>query len=233
MSKIEVINEKNFVSKKIDDLKCPICGEPTRVYMGNARKDKLCAKHANMLKNGDIVINDEGLFIEKTTNKVLNKDYKKEEQAKENKEYKVVKCIACGRETKPGFFFCPSCFAKYNNKELLVKIKNCKEIEILDESYEGHYMCDDGHIVKSKSERDIDNYLFENGIPHAYERSFIPESDPTVTLKPDFILPNYNNSGKDVIIEQILLNPYLFNSFINACFFSKFLYKYSDPLILR
>lgn len=29
-----------------DELKCPICGNPTRVYMGNARKDGLCAKHA-------------------------------------------------------------------------------------------------------------------------------------------------------------------------------------------
>lgn len=184
----------------MEELKCPICGEPTRVYMGNARKDKLCGKHADMLKNGEIIINDEGLFVDKKTNKVLNKDYKKKEESKEVKG--IVKCIACGRETKPGYFFCPACYAKYNNKELLVKINNCKDIEILDESYEGHYTCDDGHIVKSKSERDIDNYLFEHGIPHAYERAFIPESDPSIILKPDFTLPNYNGSGKDVILEH-------------------------------
>ena len=184
----------------MEELKCPICGEPTRVYMGNARKDMLCGKHADMFKNGEIIINDEGLFVDKKTNKVLNKDYKKKEESKEVKG--IVKCIACGRETKPGFFFCPACYAKYNNKELLVKINNCKDIEILDESYEGHYTCDDGHIVKSKSERDIDNYLFEHGIPHAYERAFIPESDPSIILKPDFTLPNYNGSGKDVILEH-------------------------------
>lgn len=34
----------------MEELKCPICGEATRVYMGNARKDKLCGKHADMLK---------------------------------------------------------------------------------------------------------------------------------------------------------------------------------------
>ena len=175
--------------------KCPICGEPTRVYMGNARKDGLCGKHADMLKKGDIIVNEEGLFVDKKTNKVLNKDYKPQEVKQEFKG--VVKCIACGRETKPGFFFCPACYAKYNNKELLVKIKNCKDIEILDESYEGHYTCDDGHIVKSKSERDIDNYLFEQGIPHAYERAFIPDSDPSIILRPDFTLPNYNGTGKD------------------------------------
>lgn len=187
----------------MEELKCPICGEQTRVYMGNARKDKLCGKHADMLKKGDIIVNEEGLFVDTKTNKVLNKDYKPKEEKNDKHESKgIVRCIACGRETKPGFFFCPTCYGKYNNKELLVKINNCKDIEILDESYEGHYTCDDGHIVKSKSERDIDNYLFENGIPHAYERAFIPESDPSIVLKPDFTLPNYNGSGKDVIVEH-------------------------------
>ena len=59
-----------------EELKCPICGEPTRVYMGNARKDKLCAKHADELKAGKIELNDKGLFVEPKTGKVLNKDYK-------------------------------------------------------------------------------------------------------------------------------------------------------------
>lgn len=185
----------------MEELKCPICKEQTRVYMGNARKDRLCGRHADMLKNGDIFINEEGLFVDKKTGKILNKDYQPKEANKEETKG-IVRCIACGRETKPGYFFCPSCYGKYNNKELLVKINNCKDIEILDESYEGHYTCDDGHIVKSKSERDIDNYLFENCIPHAYERAFMPESDPSVVLRPDFTLPNYNGSGKDVIIEH-------------------------------
>ena len=39
------------------DLICPICGEPTYlVYGKNPRKDRLCGKHATMLKNGEIVI---------------------------------------------------------------------------------------------------------------------------------------------------------------------------------
>ena len=183
----------------MEELKCPICGEPTRVYMGNARKDKLCGKHADMLKKGDIIINEEGLLVDAKTNKILNSDYK---QNKDIEHVGKVRCIACGKEVEPGFLFCKSCYAQYVNKELLVKISKCREVEILDESYEGHYTCDDGHIVKSKSERDIDNYLFENGIPHAYERAYIPTSDPTITLKPDFTLPNFNGSGKDVIIEH-------------------------------
>ena len=37
-----------------DESLCPICGGPTSVYMGNARKDGLCRTHAKMLKNGEI-----------------------------------------------------------------------------------------------------------------------------------------------------------------------------------
>ena len=56
-------------------LLCPICGQPTRVYMGNARKDLLCGKHAEALKAGKIDVNEKGLFIDKETGKVLNMDY--------------------------------------------------------------------------------------------------------------------------------------------------------------
>ena len=58
-----------------EKLVCPICGQPTRVYMGHARKDLLCAKHADELKAEKIEINDKGLFIDKASGKILNKDY--------------------------------------------------------------------------------------------------------------------------------------------------------------
>lgn len=51
--------------------------------MGNARKDRLCAKHADELKNGRIIINDEGLFVEPKTGKILNKDHKEPKKEKE------------------------------------------------------------------------------------------------------------------------------------------------------
>ena len=35
-----------------EKLVCPICGKPTSVYMGNARNDRLCRKHAKDLKEG-------------------------------------------------------------------------------------------------------------------------------------------------------------------------------------
>lgn len=183
-----------------EELKCPICGEPTRVYMGNARKDLLCAKHADMLKAGKIETNKNGLFVDKETSKILNKDYV--EPVTEPKEQKgIVKCIACGKETKAGFLFCPSCYKKYVDKKLLVEITNCRDITILDDSYEGKFTCTDGHIVKSKSEMIIDNWLFDHSIPHAYEKKLPIDADESHDLHPDFCLPAYNGNQDDVYIE--------------------------------
>ena len=185
------------------ELKCPICGEPTKVRIGIARKDNLCAKHANMLKAKEISINEEGLFIDTKTKKVLNKDYIEKEQVNNQENNDISRCAVCGKETtKPGYYFCPSCFGTYNKKELWVQFKHCKPTGRISESYEGRYKCEDGHIVKSKSERAIDNYLFENGIPHAYEREYISKNDKSKVLCPDFTLVNYKNSGKDVFIEH-------------------------------
>ena len=91
-----------------EELKCPICGKPTRVYMGNARKDRLCAKHADELKIEKIKINENGLFIDVNTKHILNMDYK-EQKNEINEQKGIVKCIACGKETKPGHLFCPLC----------------------------------------------------------------------------------------------------------------------------
>ncbi len=185
------------------DFICPICDNRTRVYMGNARKDGLCGKHADMLKNGEIIVTEKGMFLEAKTNKILNKDYK-EENLDNEKEYQngIVKCIGCGTYTKNGHLFCIDCYKKYKDKQLLVKITKCCEVHILDESYEGVYKCKDGHIVKSKSEREIDNYLFDHNIPHAYEKVVSIDGDSKHDLHPDFCLPNFLGNGKDVYIEH-------------------------------
>ncbi len=111
------------------------------------------------------------------------------------------KCITCGKQTE-GLLFCPACYHKFKDKELLFKITNCTNVELLDEDYEGRYTCKDGHIVKSKSERDIDNYLFEHGISHAYERELPYGASEKEVLHPDFFLPNYLGEGLHVYIEH-------------------------------
>lgn len=174
----------------MDNLKCPICGEPTRVYMGNARKDRLCGKHADMLKAGELVLDEKGKFV-------LPKD---EEETGKSTDVSDLTCIICG-EPSNGKHFCIKCYKRYKDKVVLLKVHKCEfpTGEPLDESYEGVYECEDGHIVKSISEQVIDDWLCEQGIFHAYEAPLdIGEEKP---LKPDFCLKNYLGKGEDVYIE--------------------------------
>ena len=80
-----------------EKLICPICGEPTRVYMGNARKDRLCGTHADMLKNGELVLTDKGQYV-----KAGEKELPKDEHSSD------LTCIICG-EPSNGKHFCLKC----------------------------------------------------------------------------------------------------------------------------
>ena len=104
---------------KIIENKCPICGEQTSVYMGKARKDKLCRKHGMMKNAGEIIMNEEALFIEVSTGKVLNtiQETKNENNVSEND----LTCIICG-EPSNGKHFCLNCYSKYKNKAIDLKI---------------------------------------------------------------------------------------------------------------
>ena len=178
---------------------CPICGEHTNCYMGKFRKDGLCRKHAAILKNGEIEqCSDCGKWKktgEECECKITNKAKKESKIINNEEEQEIKKCLLCGKESG-NYLFCKSCFSQHHGKTLLFKItcdKNQK-LELLNESYEGLYVCKDGHIVKSKSERDIDNYLFEHKIAHAYEKALPINGE---IFKPDFYLKDL-----DVYIEH-------------------------------
>ena len=186
------------------ELTCPICGKETyKVYGKYPRKDNLCKECSQKLFNGEIEqCKDCGKW-----NKTGSKCYCKRE--KENSKENVIvispenksRCITCGKKTD-GLLFCSKCYSKYNKKELLFRITGCSSVELLDEDYEGRYTCKDGHVVKSKSEREIDNFLFERGISHAYEKELPYGKNEKETLHPDFYLPNYLGLGKHVYIEH-------------------------------
>lgn len=188
-----------------EELKCPICGEPTNVYMGNARKDKLCYKHGRMANKEEIKINENGEYVNVATGEILNPkqvekpkfEFSQEDSPKVIKFDSGIKCITCGYETN-GKLFCTRCYKKYHDKEILIKIKNCIEIEPLDESYEGNYVCDDGHIVKSMAERDIDDYLFDKQLRHAYEPELRlkDKNGKFITIHPDFCVFDKNDKEK-------------------------------------
>lgn len=167
-----------------ENLVCPICGEPTRVYMGNARKDRLCGKHADMLKAGELVLDDKGQFVNP---KVTMKETPKEEITSD------LTCIICG-EPSNGKHFCYDCYTKYKDRAIDIRLKNLKFDCMLDEYGNLKFKCEDGRFVRSKSEKIISDFLFKYGIRTIYEKAvyYYPNENETITLHPDFYLPDYD-----------------------------------------
>ena len=85
---------------------CPICGEPTNVYMGKARKDGLCRKHGMQANKGELVkCTDCGKWNEKD---VICECKKKEESKLESNDFteqKENKCLLCDNDSGK-FLFC-------------------------------------------------------------------------------------------------------------------------------
>lgn len=172
---------------------CPICGEPTSVYMGNARKDGLCRKHGMQANKGEIIqCPDCG-----TWNKVDEKCTCTTKRQKPEKTTMVattandLTCIICG-EPSNGKHFCYDCWAKYKEKSIDIRITNCKDVKILDQYGNLTIECDDGRKVRSRAEALISNFFYNNKIRSVYERTIYYEEDgEDKTLHPDFYLPDY------------------------------------------
>ena len=188
----------------MDELKCPICGEPTFVYYGNARKDRLCKKHASDLRAG-LIAQCEKCGEWREADKPCPKCNPAKEaptKVEQAQDAPKITCLLCGADSN-GYHFCKSCYRKYSKKELLIKIVECVSpcAEIMSETYanEKIYRCTDGHVVKSQAEREIDSWLYKNRIIHAYEKPLdVGETKP---LHPDFFLEDYLGTGKSVFIE--------------------------------
>ena len=164
----------------MDELKCPICGEATRVYMGKARKDRLCGKHADMLKAGELIAKENGTFS--TPAEIASHDAKTQSD---------LKCIVCG-EPSNGKHFCLKCYHDYKDKSIDIRITNCKDVEILDKYGNLTIECDDGRKVRSRAEALISNFFYNNKIRSVYEKTiYYKENDEDKTLHPDFYLPDY------------------------------------------
>ena len=180
---------------EIKDLTCPICGEPTNVYMGKARKDRLCKKHGKMKNDNLIDVNAEGIYFELSTGKLLNAkktdnkfEYKKEAKSTSDE----LTCIICG-EPSNGKHFCIKCYHEYKDKSIDIRITNCKETKILDQYGNLTIECDDGRRVRSRAEALISNFFYNNKIRSVYEKTiYYKENGEDKTLHPDFYLPDYD-----------------------------------------
>lgn len=108
-------------------------------------------------------------------------------------EQETATCIICNsNKENDGYLFCKTCYHQYKNKTITLQIKNCRNIKLIDSYYDGRYKCKDGHIVKSKAEREIDNYLFDHNIKHCYEKNLAIDNNKEHDLLPDFYLPEEN-----------------------------------------
>lgn len=79
-------------------------------------------------------------------------------------------------------------YKKNNNSERNYQLEDPEED--YRKTHETKYRCRDGHYVRSKIEREIDNFLFENRIWHEYEKEEI-NLENNETFYVDFYLIDY------------------------------------------
>lgn len=115
-------------------------------------------------------------------------------------------CLICGKPSD-GKHFCKACYFKYKDRSVDLRIKNCVETEILDEYGNLQYKCDDGRKVRSRAEKIISDFLFNNKVRAVYEETiYYEENGETKTLHPDFFLPDY---GLYIEYNELTNKPYL------------------------
>lgn len=192
-----------------ENLVCPICGEPTNVYMGKARKDRLCRKHGMLANKGELLqcklCGNWNRAEETCPCKTVKRNTVVAEPLKESATSELT-CIICG-EPSNGKHFCIKCYKDYKDKSIDIRITNCKDVEILDKYGNLTIECDDGRKVRSRAEALISNFFYNNKIRSVYEKTvYYKENGEDKTLHPDFYLPDY-----DVYIEynEIAKKSYL------------------------
>ena len=185
-------NTKNLEVKDMsnENLICPICGEPTNVYMGNARRDRLCKKHGSLANKGEIKLcTNCGKWYKTDENCQCTKSVATTE-IKENTS--DITCILCG-EPSNGKHFCLKCYREYKDHSVDIRIKNCRDIEIIDKYGNKKIKTKDGRFVRSLSEKIILDYFFDHYVRVVYEKTipYINEKGENAELYPDFYLQDY------------------------------------------
>ncbi len=79
-----------------------------------------------------------------------------------------------------------------NKAKEILNTENINQHENTDfrQRYKAPYRCNDGHYVRSKAEREIDNFFYEHHIWHEYEKEYICHNGKK--YYPDFFLSDYN-----------------------------------------
>lgn len=103
-------------------------------------------------------------------------------------------CLICNKPSN-GKHFCYSCYQEYKDHPIDIRIKNCKDVEILDRWGNKKIPCENGIRVRSLSEKTILDFLYNNNIKVVYEKEIIyqDEKGEDKLLHPDFFLPDNDN----------------------------------------
>lgn len=168
---------------------CVICGKPTGMFI-------FCREHQKEKEDGKIIKCEEcGSWhyvhelckICKPINIVKNNISDKKAQT----VISDLTCIICGKESS-GKHFCRTCYAKYKDRSVDLRITHCCETSILDDYGNLQYKCTDGRKVRSRAEVMISDFLFHNKVRAVYEETiFYKENGEDKKLHPDFYLPDY------------------------------------------
>lgn len=120
------------------------------------------------------------------------KNLVKENEQLQNK-ISNTKCLIC-QSPSNGKHFCYSCYSKYKNRSIDVRIKECLSAEIIDPYGNKRVKTKDGRYVRSLSEKIILDYFFDQNIRVIYEKpiSYINNWGERAELHPDFYLPDYD-----------------------------------------
>lgn len=177
---------------------CAICGKPSGMY-------PLCKDHFKLKDEGKVkkcetcgtwYLTEEGCPNCKTVTSTM---------PQETTAPKLT-CLICGEDSN-GYHFCRSCYAKYKDRAVDIRITHCLDTEILDEYGNLTIKCDDGRKVRSRAEAMISNWLYKEKIRSVYEKTiYYTENEENKTLHPDFYLPD-----NDLYIEynELTNKPYL------------------------
>lgn len=177
---------------------CVICGKPSGMY-------PLCREHLQMKTEGKVVKCDECNTWHLVNEPCGCQGLKSKLEKSTNTP--TLRCIICGEILNGYYHFCKSCYSKYKDRSIDIRITNCNETEILDEYGNLQYKCDDGRKVRSRAEVIISNFFFKEKVRAVYEETiYYTENDESKTLHPDFYLPDY-----DLYIEynELTNKPYL------------------------
>ena len=165
---------------------CHVCGKESTPY-------PLCPDCFKLRDDGKIIKCDKcGVWHLKWSvcNCLTNHTHK---EASSPDPRKTTTCLIC-KQYSYGEHFCEDCASRYRDRSFDMRIKNLAFEKIVDEWGNLDMHCINGHCVRSRAEKIIADFFFENRIRYIYEKPiyYKDEAGEEKELRPDFFLPDFD-----------------------------------------